>query len=504
MPPNAESELRDRRKTGVAAGAASGSGNGGPAVSSGIGGVRRGGREEKRKNAKEYQTGRAIEGTSIDAAYRPKEIPAPGPLWDGPEGKVVLGIRGNWYDVTNFVDRHPGGDIIKEFHGQDATVPFLAMHDEAKVLKHRRPCGSYEWDPAAPSGLADNGEWIRLHDEFKAEGLFEKDMPWYYWKVVLTFSFLAYALTLVWASVASGAAGLPWVSRVTFALAALMLSEFWHQCGFFMHDMMHRHIFDDLGTNHYWAWLFANVGMGVSRKWWRDDHIEHHVFPNTVISGVGPADPQAAEEIWAQNPKLFQFFNRRVLWLLVRIQHIIFVPALIFVGPIALKVDSFVHERRWKETVGILLHIAYNVALVQAFEGFWTKVLFYYTASCLFGVLEFQLLVGHYYRPFSEKDHLIETEAPHARGWFTHQLDVTTDINTWSWFRWYYGGLDWHSVHHVFPLMSRAQYHRARPRLLASAEKLGLPVHNDTFFGCVKNTIRNLRHMKTLFSMDPR
>jgi hypothetical protein len=45
-----------------------------------------------------------------------------------------------------------------------------------------------------------------------------------------------------------------------------------------------------------------------------------------------------------------------------------------------------------------MLHVAYNYALVQAFDQFWTKVLFYYTASCLFGVLEFQLLVGHYYR----------------------------------------------------------------------------------------------------------
>jgi hypothetical protein len=197
------------------------------------------------------------------------------------------------------VDQHPGGDIIKEFNGQDATVPFLAMHDEHKVLKHRRPCGEYAWDPAAPSGLPSEGEWIRLHDEFKAEGLFEKDMPWYYRKVLLCFSFLFLALALVKATLAADVAGYVTASKVTFVLAALALSEFWHQCGFFMHDMMHRHIFDDLKTNHNWAWLFANVGMGVSRKWWRDDHIEHHVFPNTVVSGVGPTDPQAAEEVWA-------------------------------------------------------------------------------------------------------------------------------------------------------------------------------------------------------------
>jgi hypothetical protein len=75
-------------------------------------------------------------------------------------------------------------------------------------------------------------------------------------------------------------------------------------------------------------------------------------------------------------------------------------------------------------------------------------------------------------RPFAEKDDVIATEGEHARGWFEHQLDVTTDINTWPWFRWYYGGLDWHTVHHTFPLMSRAQW----------VKSFFLPVRCDSSF----------------------
>jgi delta8-fatty-acid desaturase len=150
--------------------------------------------------------------------------------------------------------------------------------------------------------------------------------------------------------------------------------------------MMHRHIFDDRALNHRYGWFFANVCMGVSSKWWRDDHNEHHLFTNTVISDVGRTDPQAAEEIWAQNPILFQFFDQRLLSFLIRIQHIIFIPALVFVGPHAMKIDAFISEKRWWEWVGFGLHWVWTGALLSLFPTIGQGVGFYYLASCGLGV----------------------------------------------------------------------------------------------------------------------
>ena len=40
-----------------------------------------------------------------------------------------VAILGNIYDVSEFVDKHPGGsDVIKEWYGRDATNAFLEIH----------------------------------------------------------------------------------------------------------------------------------------------------------------------------------------------------------------------------------------------------------------------------------------------------------------------------------------------------------------------------------------
>lgn len=50
-----------------------------------------------------------------------------------------IAIDGKVYDVSRFVDEHPGGDeIIMDLVGTDATEPFLDIghsHDALKILK---------------------------------------------------------------------------------------------------------------------------------------------------------------------------------------------------------------------------------------------------------------------------------------------------------------------------------------------------------------------------------
>jgi len=84
--------------------------------------------------AETYRVARSVEGTKIvEAKFRP--VP--------PEGPVLVGVRGNWYDITKYVPNHPGGDILLEFAGRDATAQFVAYHSD-KVLKHWKPVGSYK------------------------------------------------------------------------------------------------------------------------------------------------------------------------------------------------------------------------------------------------------------------------------------------------------------------------------------------------------------------------
>ena len=52
--------------------------------------------------------------------------------------KAWVAIRGNVYDLTSFVDKHPGGaDFLLASVGRDATAMYESIHDEknTKVLK---------------------------------------------------------------------------------------------------------------------------------------------------------------------------------------------------------------------------------------------------------------------------------------------------------------------------------------------------------------------------------
>lgn len=78
------------------------------------------------------------EGYRIQEVIRPRRSSG---------GQVRVGVRGKWYDVTQFIERHPGGDVLLEFQDRDATAQFIAYHDEAKVLKHWKPVGVFSSSP---------------------------------------------------------------------------------------------------------------------------------------------------------------------------------------------------------------------------------------------------------------------------------------------------------------------------------------------------------------------
>ena len=56
-------------------------------------------------------------------------------LSDVPKERKVIGIDGIWYDVTTFITRHPGGEVLEHFLGEDATDVFRSIRHRSSVLK---------------------------------------------------------------------------------------------------------------------------------------------------------------------------------------------------------------------------------------------------------------------------------------------------------------------------------------------------------------------------------
>lgn len=161
--------------------------------------------------------------------------------------EMKVGVDGSWYDVTQFAKHHPGGDIIYEFLGKDATSQFHAFHS-SEVLKRFKPKGTYkvQMDPAEAA-------FVDFVVKLEERGFFKPEMTFYAKKVAVCVALFAGVIAALHAD--------------HLAISSLCLGLFWMQVGhrddhcmhvlhcgrpqragcfqaaFLTHDLMHNQIF---------------------------------------------------------------------------------------------------------------------------------------------------------------------------------------------------------------------------------------------------------------------
>lgn len=433
----------------------------------------------------DYTLGQAVDGVTIVGTIRLKR-----PLLAEPNNKnpppCTIGIRGVWYDAAKFAAHHPGGDIIYEFHQKDSTAQFLAFHDP-KILTQRiklAVIGSYDFDKHAPGGSTLQGAWMKLNDKFEQEGRYTTPISFLWSRVGIIVA--AYGSALVFFHLY-----LTTQSYVAFFAAAMCMASIWHQSGFLMHDTMHNHIFHDRKRDSKLGFVFGNVLLGVSGRWWRDEHNEHHVFTNTVVEGIGPSDPQMAEDVWIQDQSLIPFFAQNTIKFILEYQQYYFVPLLMVVGLLFVKVDAITHSGRFLvDILGLAIHIAWVGCTIWVLPTGMERFVFYVLANGASGCLGIQLLVSHHAKPWQEKE-----KTKQAGSWAHRQIEALIDITCPLWMDWFHGGLHIHSVHHLYPRMCRCHYRAVYDEILTMCKEHGSPIDRS---GWLETIARCLTHLSTI------
>ena len=403
-----------------------------------------------------------------------------------PEGKQCVGINGYWYDVTHFIPKHPGGPIIERFVGKDATTVFNAFRHSEDLLKHRKPVGAYKIPVRHPA----DQDFEELVAKFEKLGYYKTDWSFYVKKLTFVYSLLAIAFYSV--------INLHhlWYMRIVGGAA---LAFFWQQSGFVMHELMHSQVFRTNRTfDRLFGTLIGTIGFGMSAHWWQDEHILHHGMTNTVDLVRQLVDPQMWEAVWAQNKKMFPLFGGILQYCLIRIQHITFVPVVIICGRVEILLDSYWWERRWYEWCAIAAHWAWMIYLLSWLPT-WSYVFQVYAVACMVeGVFHFQLILSHYCKAFLEVDDF------HKSSWYVFQVASNMNIDTYWWLDWYYGGLNFHIEHHLFPKMARRNLRRVAPYVEAICKKHDIEYDNNSFMCCLGKTLEHLKKTGKLFKLDPR
>ncbi|XP_066272249.1 uncharacterized protein [Branchiostoma lanceolatum] len=421
---------------------------------------------------------------------RQKAADSSGPTPNGlAADRKVVGVAGKWYDVTTFVDRHPGGDVLKYFLNKDATDVFRSSHPVSgvseKYLKSLKVVGTYKYDFDADPF---NQDMRGLYERLLKEGYYKTNLWWYARKVAVCGLIFAAMLWLV----------VGFQQTWVHCLAGVLLAIFWQQIGFMMHDLMHHQIFETQKVTNLVGTFVGSVCFGVSANWWRDEHWVHHMLTNTICYKTDFQDPQVFEPTWAQNVMLFPLMKTKFQAFLVQIQHIIFIPACMIGGRLDAIIGSYKEEKEFRQYIAFGLHWMWMCALLSLLPNWEERAVFYAIAAFGEGLLHIQILINHYAKDIFLKDEL------HQMEFYRYQTEQNINISNPWWMDWFHGGLNFHIEHHCFPRVPRHNLRKVGDMIQEICRKHNVPYDSSPFTTVIWRTLNTLYNMKFLFKLDPR
>ena len=393
---------------------------------------------------------------------------------DGREGSYWMEIQGEVYDVTAFVPRHPGRDLLKLGAGRRATTLFESYHP-GPALEHARRAlakkakhvGTLE--ASAQESYGDPAFFDAVRRRVDAR-LKERKLGYHHRSWALGFeSAVLFSLFFgLWAvRVGGGSVGLSYLAAV---FAGVVVARM----GFMMHTGNHA------GTGRR-GWGSTVIGSlmdvaGGSSLVWRASHqVSHHGKPN--VRGEDN-DAEIGFPLLRFHPEL----PRRPIH---RYQTLILGFGM-SIGLIKWVVSDVLHIRRGRVT-----HAAFHVTRAEwvkmiIFKSVWVgmqAVVPLIVLGPIHGVLTtlVMMAIGAYYMEGifivnHLQKHLVPRPGAH---WAEQQVQGTANWSSGSvWSNWVSGGLNHQIEHHLFPSMSIYLYPVIAPVVRDTCAEFGI-VYRD-------------------------
>lgn len=377
-------------------------------------------------------------------------------------------IDGGVYDVTRFLQRHPGGaGPLVAYAGRDATDAFVNYHD-AKVHAQLAEFAIGRLDERErqppPAHVAD---FRALRRELARRGLFQTSGRYYArlcaWYALL----LATALHLSLNCTQLGAR----------MLGAVALGLFWQQLAGLGHDLGHSAV-----THHFWTDHFIGSAlsalMGLSVCWWKNDHNTHHVACNAIEH-----DPNVQHlPLLAITDKIFRrarfwdTYHRRWVGMgdaarfFVTRQHLLLYP-LLAVGRWNLYAQSVAYilhrpdaAHFWRtEAVGIGFFFWWVSRIATTMPTWPLAAAWVMLAHAVAGILHVQIVLSHW---------PMHAYQGHPRDdWYLATLRTTMNVRTPERLDWMHIGLQFQIEHHLFPRVPRHNLRTVRDLVQPVVEK---------------------------------
>ena len=396
------------------------------------------------------------------------------------------------YDVTTWVEKHPGGStVLEQYAGRDATDAFEAYHGGDKRARARLESlrvGDLVDATAAPP------KHLKAFREMRET--MEGDHS------LLVSEFSDYAHVVVRLAALFGAAVWcvlsPSAGFKTHMLGAVLLGMFWQQSMFIGHDAGHASITFDRKRDAVIGWIVGNLFNGVGIAWWMATHNVHHCAVNSL-----ECDPDIQHmPVFAVSSKYFNsvysmYHRRRMTYdrlakALVRVQHYTFYP-IMAVARINLYLQTFIFlfkakkvRSRSVEFLTLGMFFAWLSALIAQLPS-GHRAPFFFLSHAVAGIIHVQICLSHFSREVFEG-------RPESDEWVTMQLSGTMDIECPRWLDWFHGGLQFQTEHHLCPRVPRHKLRAFRDNVLKPYAKAnGFQLYSVSFWEANVEVFRTLR-----------
>lgn len=396
-------------------------------------------------------------------------------LNDGRSGRIWMALHGGVvYDLTEFLNVHPGGEVMRLGAGRDATILFESYHPggaalervHAALKRHGTVVGVLEG--AEPSGDDTFFRTVRdrVEAHLKASGVTSRHGSELVGLGEAVVTVALYFLTWWWR-----------VSRDSL-LAAILCGVLLARLGFLMHSGNHAATSRSPLYNR-WIGALMDVAGSSARIWGTEHQIAHHMYPN--VHGRDN-NCEIGDPLMRLHPALKRFSWQR--W-----QHVYTFIGMSF-GLVKWIMGDFAHFAK-----GRVGHTAFHVSPAD-----WARLLSFKTAWALMHIvlpaywwglgralwLTLVVLVGggHYMENIFIVNHIQAGLVPAADShWAVKQVIATANwCSGKMWANIMSGGLNHQIEHHLFPSMSVHLYPLISPVVRQTCAEFKLPYHDFPSF----------------------
>ncbi|KAG4079795.1 hypothetical protein HA402_014926 [Bradysia odoriphaga] len=389
-------------------------------------------------------------------------------------GRKEVLFDGYFYDVTDFVKRHPGGSIIEYYTktGEDATHAIQQFHQRStKRVKaimsslRRRPASDNEIqsdDVVRKKNQALSEDFTKLYLELEREGLFK---PSYVHNILRMAELFVIA--------ALGYSLLQWQNSGAQLMGIFLIGLVQGRSGWIQHESGHHSVSGNPYFDRFFHAVIFGIGLGLSSTWWSRGHNRHHAMPQRLNHDVDldtlPLLAYNAKVVKnSKTGKGFMIQNQAFLFLLIDT----------LLGTLIWQI--YIHPRFVLKHKFYLQMVSMMGHYVLAYQiGFWPWLISTWVMSVY---LFANFALSHSFLP-------VTTEPTH---WVEYSLIHTADVEQRPWCNWWMGYLNYQIEHHLFPTMPQFRHPRIKDRVKALAEKHNIPYVVHSYAEAVQKTFKNL------------